>query len=101
MTAATLVSTNDFAPRDRAPVWRDWIWKHFGGLESDLYGDTDFDGEMVSAQAGDVVLTRLEANLRMTPTERLERHAEALAFVEEIRRSRARRLQDPPARPGR
>ncbi len=62
MTAATLVSTNDFAPRERAPVWRDWIWKHFGGLESDLYGDTDFDGEMVSAQAGDVVLTRLEAN---------------------------------------
>ena len=62
MTAATLVSTDNFAPRDRAPVWRDWIWKHFGGLESDLYGDTDFDGEMVSAQAGDVVLTRLEAN---------------------------------------
>ena len=62
MTAATLVSTNDFAPRERAPVWREWIWKHFGGLESDLYGDTDFDGEMVSAQAGDVVLTRLEAN---------------------------------------
>ncbi|OZA88985.1 MAG: DNA-binding protein, partial [Polaromonas sp. 39-63-25] len=62
MTAATLVSTNDFAPRERAPVWRDWIWKHFGGLESDLYGDTDFDGEMMSAQAGDVVLTRLEAN---------------------------------------
>ena len=62
MTAATLVSTNDFAPRERAPVWREWVWKHFGGLESDLYGDTDFDGEMVSAQAGDVVLTRLEAN---------------------------------------
>jgi AraC-like DNA-binding protein len=62
MNPATVVSTNNFAPRERAPVWRDWIWKHFGGLESDLYGDTDFDGEMVSAQAGDVVLTRLEAN---------------------------------------
>ncbi|MDI1271178.1 MAG: helix-turn-helix domain-containing protein [Polaromonas sp.] len=62
MTAATLVSTDNFAPRERAPVWREWVWKHFGGLESDLYGDTDFDGEMVSAQAGDVVLTRLEAN---------------------------------------
>jgi AraC-like DNA-binding protein len=62
MTAATLVSTDNFAPRERAPVWREWVWKHFGGLESDLYGDTDFDGEMVTAQAGDVVLTRLEAN---------------------------------------
>ena len=48
MTAATLVSTDDVAPRERAPVWRDWIWKHFGGLESDLYGDTDFDGHMAT-----------------------------------------------------
>jgi AraC-like DNA-binding protein len=62
MTADTLVSTNDFAPRERAQVWREWIWKHFGGLESDLYGDTDFDGQMASSHAGDVVLTRLEAN---------------------------------------
>jgi AraC-like DNA-binding protein len=62
MTAATLVSTDDVAPRERAPVWREWIWKHFGGLESDLYGDTDFDGHMASAHAGDVILTKLEAN---------------------------------------
>ena len=47
MTAASAVSTDDFAPRERAPIWREWIWKHFGGLESDLYGDTDFDGHLV------------------------------------------------------
>lgn len=62
MTAATTVSTDDFAPRDRAPVWREWVWKHFGGLESDLYGDTGFDGHMASARAGDIILTKLEAN---------------------------------------
>lgn len=62
MTAATLVSTDNFAPRERAPVWREWVWKHFGGLESDLYGDTDFDGHMASGHAGDVILTKLEAN---------------------------------------
>ena len=62
MNATTVVSTDDFAPRERAPVWRDWIWKHFGGLESDLYGDTDFDGQMSTARAGDLILTRLEAN---------------------------------------
>ena len=60
--ATTVVSTRNFAPRERAPVWREWVWKHFGGLESDLYGDTDFDGEMLSSRAGDVILTRLEAN---------------------------------------
>lgn len=62
MTSATTVSTDDFAPHDRAPVWREWVWKHFGGLESDLYGDTDFDGHMASARAGDIILTKLEAN---------------------------------------
>jgi hypothetical protein len=36
MTADTVVSTNDFAPRERVSVWREWIWRQFGGLESDL-----------------------------------------------------------------
>jgi len=62
MTHATAVSTDDYAPADRAPVWRDWVWKQFGGLESDLYGDTDFDGHLASARAGDLILTKLEAN---------------------------------------
>ncbi len=62
MIHATAVSTDDYAPADRAPVWRDWVWKQFGGLESDLYGDTHFDGHMASARAGDLILTKLEAN---------------------------------------
>ncbi|MDP3172717.1 MAG: DNA-binding protein, partial [Polaromonas sp.] len=78
MTAATLVSTDNFAPRERAPVWREWIWKHFGGLESDLYGDTDFDGHMASARAGDVILTKLEANRhRVVRTADMARASEA------------------------
>ncbi|MFI5447835.1 helix-turn-helix domain-containing protein [Polaromonas sp. UC242_47] len=59
---ATEVSTDNVSPRERAPVWREWIWKHFGGLQSDLYGDTDFDGHMASGRAGEVILTKLEAN---------------------------------------
>lgn len=62
MTAPTAVSTDDVAPRERAPLWREWIWSHFGGLESDLYGDRDFDGHMASVRAGDLILTKLEAN---------------------------------------
>jgi hypothetical protein len=48
MTASTVLSTDDLTPRDRAPQWREWVYRHFGGLESDLYGDTDFDGHMAS-----------------------------------------------------
>jgi AraC-like DNA-binding protein len=62
MTHATAVTTDDYARADRASVWREWVSKQFGGLESDLYGDTDFDGHMASARAGDIILTKLEAN---------------------------------------
>lgn len=62
MTPSSVMSTDAVAPSERAPAWRDWIWKHFGGLESDLYGDTGFDGHLSASHAGDVVLTKLEAN---------------------------------------
>ncbi|TWO71070.1 helix-turn-helix domain-containing protein [Caenimonas sedimenti] len=62
MADSTLLSTDVVAPRDRAPQWREWVSKHFGGLQSDLYGDSEFDGHMQASHAGDVILTRLEAN---------------------------------------
>jgi AraC-like DNA-binding protein len=62
MADTTTLSTDDVAPRDRAPAWRDWVFRHFGGLDSDLYGDTVFDGHMTASHAGDVILTKLEAN---------------------------------------
>jgi len=62
MAASTHLSTDAVAPRDRAPQWCEWVWRHFGGLQSDLYGDSAFDGQMAASHAGDVILTRLEAN---------------------------------------
>lgn len=62
MAASTLMSTDAVAPRDRAPQWCEWVGQHFGGLKSDLYGDTEFDGHLAASQAGDVILTRLEAD---------------------------------------
>ena len=37
---------------ERAALWRDWMSKLFFGLESDLYGDTGFDGHVHTAHAG-------------------------------------------------
>lgn len=62
MPESTLLTTDAVAPRDRAPQWREWVSQHFGGLQSDLYGDSGFDGHMAASHAGDVILTRLEAN---------------------------------------
>lgn len=62
MTPSLLMSTDSLPAKDRPHVWTEWIWRQFGGLESDLYGDTGFDGHMASTRAGDVVFTKLEAN---------------------------------------
>ncbi len=81
MTASTLMNTDEVAPRERAPLWREWIWSHFGGLESDLYGSigdiTDFDGHIAASRAGDVILTRLEADRhRVLRTQQMVRGSE-------------------------
>lgn len=78
MTPSLLLSTDAVAPRERAPQWREWVWRHFGGLDSDLYGDTDFDGHLSASRAGDVILTRLEGGRhRVLRTPQLARRDEA------------------------
>lgn len=62
MTPSLLMSTDELPIKERQGAWTHWIWQHFGGLESDLYGDADFDGHMSSTRAGDVIFTKLEAN---------------------------------------
>jgi len=75
MTASLLLSTDQIPPKERGPLWCEWVWRHFGGLGSDLYDDSEFDGHLAASHAGDVILTRLEANrhrvLRTTQMARL------------------------------
>lgn len=61
-TNLSTMSTDQVAAPERAGFWSDWINRLFCGLQSDLYGDTVFDGRMSTVHAGDIVLTRLEAN---------------------------------------
>jgi len=76
-----MISTEQFAPRERVAVWREWMWHQFGGLECDVYGDVTFDGRLDVRHAGDVVLTRLEANRhRVMRTASLARASES-AFL--------------------
>lgn len=74
---ASAMNTDAVAARERPGFWADWIDRLFHGLSSDLYGDTDFDGRMSTLHAGDVVLTRLEANRhRVVRSSALVRHSE-------------------------
>jgi AraC-like DNA-binding protein len=60
--AADVVSTDLVSPADRIPFWAASVHRLFGGLNSDLYGDHDFEGRFTTSHAGPVILTRLEAN---------------------------------------
>lgn len=61
-TASSLLSTDGMPARETVGAWHDWMAGLFNGLQSDVYGDTEFDGHVHSARAGDVLLVRLEAN---------------------------------------
>ena len=76
-----LMSTDDVAARDRVPYWADWIGRLFHGLQSDLYGDVGMDGRMASARAGDVVLTRLEANRHRVTRSRGAARADDIGYL--------------------
>ncbi|MBC7942652.1 MAG: helix-turn-helix domain-containing protein [Chitinophagaceae bacterium] len=56
------MSTDQVAAAERVGFWGAWVDRLFCGLKSDFYGDSHFDGSMSTVHAGDVVLTRLEAN---------------------------------------
>lgn len=69
----TTVSTDDFAPAERATLWREWNATLFGGLETAFYDQAhSFDGHIARIPAGDLLLTRLEADRhRVVRTRRL------------------------------
>ena len=62
LRTTTTMNTDQVAPAERPGFWADCIARLFHGLKSDLYGDAGFDGRMATLHAGDIVLTRLEAN---------------------------------------
>ncbi|WKL17078.1 helix-turn-helix domain-containing protein [Comamonas testosteroni] len=61
MTAPMVLSTDGLPEKETAPAWQDWMAQLFLGLDTDLYGDTCFDGHLSVAYAGDVMLTKLDA----------------------------------------
>ncbi|MDA7418662.1 helix-turn-helix domain-containing protein [Xenophilus arseniciresistens] len=62
MSTALSLSTDGMPARETVGAWHDWMAGLFYGLQSDVYGDTEFDGHLHSTRAGDVLMVRLEAN---------------------------------------
>lgn len=77
MASGLILSTDNIPVSETAGVWTEWMSRLFFGLESDLYGDTTFDGHLHTTHAGDVVMTKLEANRhRVIRSTRLSRHSD-------------------------
>lgn len=57
-----ILSTEGLRAAETAPAWTEWMGRLFHGIESDIYGDASFEGRVATGCAGDVVLTRLQAN---------------------------------------
>jgi AraC-like DNA-binding protein len=55
------MSTEDAPPRERVGYWSDLVWRSFGRLRSDTYGDEDFNGQIALLDLGEVRLCRLQA----------------------------------------
>ncbi|GIK26436.1 MAG: transcriptional regulator [Betaproteobacteria bacterium] len=64
MATLELVSTDQVAPQDRIPYWKDIIWRQLGRLRSEARseGAGDFRGRLLHCDAGDVKLCRLSAS---------------------------------------
>lgn len=62
MSELTLFSTDGIAPRDRLKEWGGAVWQLIGGLDSDAFGDNDFQGRIESGEAGALRLCRLQAS---------------------------------------
>ena len=61
MTQGFALSTDGMNGSEAAQAWHDWMSMLFAGIDSDVYGDTTFEGRVRVEHAGDVVMTKLEA----------------------------------------
>jgi AraC-like DNA-binding protein len=77
MSKTLTLSTDALPVKDRLGQWSEWISQQFGGLESDIYGDTVLDGQMHTSRAGQVILTKLESSRhRVIRTPQMARSSE-------------------------
>ena len=62
MSTSIVLSTDQVPPRERTGYWGDLVWRSFGRLRSDTWGDERFSGRIERIDLGGVRLCRLEAS---------------------------------------
>lgn len=62
MATLERVSTDQVAPKERIPYWKDIIWQQLGRLRSEARSEGAFRGRLAWCDTGDVKLCRLSAS---------------------------------------
>lgn len=62
MATLEVVSTDQVAPKERIPYWKDLIWQLLGRLRSEARSEGVFRGRLAHCDAGDLKLCRLSAS---------------------------------------
>ena len=62
MATLRTASTEQVAPEERIPYWKDLIWQLLGRLRSEARSEGEFRGRLVHCDAGEVRLCRLSAS---------------------------------------
>jgi len=62
MATLELVSTEQVAPKERIPYWKDIIWQQLGRLRSEARSEGEFRGRLAWCDTGDVKLCPLSAS---------------------------------------
>lgn len=81
MDSGLALTTDGLTGQEAAQAWRDWMSGLFAGLDSDLYGDTNFEGHLRVQHAGSVVMTKLEASRHRVMRSVQGEHANEVGYL--------------------
>ena len=81
MATLAVVSTDQVAPKERIPYWKDLIWQLLGRLRSEARSEGEFRGRMAHCDAGDVKLCRLSATSHRASTGTVSANHDSIASI--------------------
>lgn len=65
VNAQSTISTGEVAPQDRLATWGEMLWRQFGSLQSEAYGDPHFNGRVDFGSMADLRICRIDASRHM------------------------------------
>jgi AraC-like DNA-binding protein len=92
MPALATMSTDEVPARERVAYWSDLVWRSFGRLRSDTYGDAGFGGRIALTECGEVRVCHLQASRHRVVRSAPERGSSDPGYLKLVVQRRGRSL---------